>query len=123
MANRLFNDFDLDQSGELGARKLTWVMKSLFDGIAASEIRNMIVEADRDGSGNLEKEEFINQLKRIRSGSSSKSGWARLLKYQEVKILKPKRRRKNSAHIVSQIDYEERQNPYSDVLSINSTAD
>ena len=48
MADRIFNDFDLDHDGNVIARELSNVMKNVFDGVTGHEIQKMIAEADRD---------------------------------------------------------------------------
>ena len=57
-----FNLFDLDGGGDIDARELGTVMRSLGQNPSDEELAAMIAEVDEDGSGNIEFEEFCTLM-------------------------------------------------------------
>jgi len=54
-----FRTFDQDGSGKISALELRNVMHSLGEKLTDSEINDMILEADIDGDGQINYEEFV----------------------------------------------------------------
>lgn len=54
-----FRTFDSDNSGKISAQELKQVMTNLGENLTEDEINEMIQEADRDGDGQINYEEFV----------------------------------------------------------------
>jgi len=59
-----FKLFDTDGDGTISVQELSTVMKSLGLQPSPQEIQEMMTEADEDGSGSIEFDEFLNMMKR-----------------------------------------------------------
>jgi len=57
-----FRTFDQDGSGKISASELRHVMYSLGEKLTDSEINEMIREADIDGDGQINYEEFVKMM-------------------------------------------------------------
>ncbi|KAL1305385.1 hypothetical protein AAFC00_002278 [Neodothiora populina] len=57
-----FNIFDRDGSGTINAEELRQVMKALGEDLSKTEIDEMIKEADKNGDGSIDYEEFVRIL-------------------------------------------------------------
>ncbi|KAH8823357.1 calmodulin [Flagelloscypha sp. PMI_526] len=58
----VFDIFDKDGNGYITKAELTYVMRKLDDGISDEEIDNMIFEADLDGDGRIDYNEFLQMM-------------------------------------------------------------
>ena len=54
----VFDMFDVDGDGTISAKELATVMRTLGQNPTEEEIENMIKEADKDGNGEVDFEEF-----------------------------------------------------------------
>lgn len=63
---KAFRLFDDDNTGKISFQNLKRVAKELGENMTDEELREMIAEADRDGDGEINEEEFF----RIMSKSS-----------------------------------------------------
>jgi Ca2+-binding EF-hand superfamily protein len=61
---KIFQLFDDEQSGKISFRNLKKIAIEIGENITDDEIRDMIDEADRDGDGALNFEEFYRVMKR-----------------------------------------------------------
>ena len=61
-----FNLFDDDQTGHITLRNLKRVAKELGENMTDEELAEMIEEADRDGDGEINEEEFLRIMKKVR---------------------------------------------------------
>jgi len=59
-----FKLFDADGDGTISVQELETVMKSLGLQASQQELQQMMTEADEDGSGSIEFEEFLNMMKK-----------------------------------------------------------
>ncbi|CDF37480.1 Calmodulin [Chondrus crispus] len=57
-----FNVFDKDGSGKISGDELRQIMKSLGEDLTEEEIQQMIREADTNGDGEIDYEEFVRML-------------------------------------------------------------
>jgi len=57
-----FNVFDKDGSGKISKDELRSIMKSLGEDLTDEEITQMIQEADTNGDGEIDYEEFLRML-------------------------------------------------------------
>lgn len=57
-----FNVFDKDGSGKISSDELRHIMKSLGEDLTDEEIQQMIREADTNGDGEIDYEEFVRML-------------------------------------------------------------
>ncbi|KAF1345104.1 putative calmodulin [Delphinella strobiligena] len=57
-----FRIFDRDGSGTINADELRDVMKALGEDLSSAEIDEMIKEADKNGDGSIDYEEFVRIL-------------------------------------------------------------
>lgn len=57
-----FNVFDKDGSGKISSEELRHIMKSLGEDLTEEEIHQMIREADTNGDGEIDYEEFVRML-------------------------------------------------------------
>ncbi|TDG48952.1 hypothetical protein AWZ03_004636 [Drosophila navojoa] len=60
----LFNRIDVEGDGEFSFRELGIVMRALGGIVSDGELQDMINEADSNGNGSLDFEEFVNTLLR-----------------------------------------------------------
>eukprot|EP00735_Rhodelphis_limneticus_P008495 TRINITY_DN21526_c0_g1::TRINITY_DN21526_c0_g1_i1::g.10043::m.10043 TRINITY_DN21526_c0_g1::TRINITY_DN21526_c0_g1_i1::g.10043 ORF type:complete len:174 (+),score=35.16,sp/Q9R1K9/CETN2_MOUSE/66.47/5e-73,EF-hand_1/PF00036.27/3.1e-08,EF-hand_1/PF00036.27/0.009,EF-hand_1/PF00036.27/1.6e-06,EF-hand_1/PF00036.27/8.4e-09,EF-hand_7/PF13499.1/1.2e-11,EF-hand_7/PF13499.1/5.2e-12,EF-hand_6/PF13405.1/1.6e-08,EF-hand_6/PF13405.1/3.3,EF-hand_6/PF13405.1/2.2e-06,EF-hand_6/PF13405.1/0.001,EF-hand_8/PF13833.1/8.3e len=61
---KAFKLFDDDNSGKISFKKLKRVCKELGEAYTDEELQEMIDEADRDGDGELNEEEFVRVMKK-----------------------------------------------------------
>ncbi|KAL7065756.1 putative centrin protein [Cryptosporidium serpentis] len=61
---KAFKLFDDDNTGKITFKNLKRVAKELGENIADEEIQEMIDEADRDGDGEINQEEFIRIMRK-----------------------------------------------------------
>ncbi|KAI8995141.1 hypothetical protein BC832DRAFT_568979 [Gaertneriomyces semiglobifer] len=59
-----FDLFDTDHSGEITHREFRVAMKALGFGASDEDIKRMLVEMDRDGSGTIDFQEFLGLMER-----------------------------------------------------------
>ena len=57
-----FNAFDKDNTGEISVDQLGLVMSNLGDKLTNDEIQEMLREADLDGNGSIDREEFVKMM-------------------------------------------------------------
>jgi calmodulin len=57
-----FNVFDKDGSGKISKDELRHIMKSLGEDLSEEEIQQMILEADTNGDGEIDYDEFVRML-------------------------------------------------------------
>ena len=57
-----FNLFDTDASGSIDAKELKAAMRALGFQVKKAEIRKMIADIDKDASGAIEFDEFIEMM-------------------------------------------------------------
>lgn len=57
-----FNVFDKDGSGKISSEELRHIMKSLGEDLTDEEIQQMIREADANGDGEIDYDEFVRML-------------------------------------------------------------
>jgi len=84
-----FNLFDEDKSGSIDSKELESVMKQVGETASPDQLRQIIAEVDSDKNGTVEFGEFLNIIKKLRSGqASSTSGFGKVYKKAEqlVKI-------------------------------------
>ena len=66
-----FNVFDKDGDGRITAKELGTVMRSLGQNPSEAEIQDMVNEADIDGNGTIEFDEFLYMMSRqLREGDT-----------------------------------------------------
>ena len=61
---KAFRPFDDDQTGKISFKNLKRVAKELGERMTDEELQEMIDEADRDGDGEVNEEEFLRIMKR-----------------------------------------------------------
>ncbi|KXS13809.1 centrin 1 [Gonapodya prolifera JEL478] len=61
---KAFRLFDDDNTGKITFKNLKRVAKELGENLTDEEIREMIEEADRDGDGEINEEEFLRIMKK-----------------------------------------------------------
>ena len=61
---KAFRLFDDDESGKISFRNLKRVAKELGENMTDEELAEMIEEADRDGDGEINEEEFLRIMKK-----------------------------------------------------------
>lgn len=61
---KAFRLFDDDETGKISFRNLKRVAKELGENMTDEEIQEMIDEADRDGDGEINQEEFMRIMKK-----------------------------------------------------------
>lgn len=61
---KAFNLFDADGTGRITFENLKAVAEELGEKIDDQELREMIAEADRDGDGGVDREEFLKIMKK-----------------------------------------------------------
>jgi centrin-1 len=62
--NKIFRLFDSDGSGKIGLRNLKRVAQELGEALGEDELQEMIDEADRDGDGLINPDEFYRVMRR-----------------------------------------------------------
>ena len=61
---KAFRLFDDDEKGKISFRNLKRVAKELGETMTDEELAEMIEEADRDGDGEINEEEFLRIMKK-----------------------------------------------------------
>ena len=61
---KAFNLFDDDETGKISFRNLKRVARELGENMTDEELQEMIDEADRDGDGEINEEEFLRIMKK-----------------------------------------------------------
>ena len=61
---KAFRLFDDDETGKISFKNLKRVAKELGENMTDEELQEMIDEADRDGDGEVNEEEFFRIMKR-----------------------------------------------------------
>ena len=61
---KAFRLFDDDETGKISFKNLKRVAAELGEKISDEELREMIEEADRDGDGEINEEEFLRIMKK-----------------------------------------------------------
>ena len=61
---KVFRLFDDDETGKITFRNLKRVAKELGENMTDEELQEMIDEADRDGDGEINEEEFLRIMKK-----------------------------------------------------------
>ena len=61
---KAFMLFDDDNTGKISFKNLKRVAKELGENLTDEEIQEMIDEADRDGDGEINEEEFLRIMRR-----------------------------------------------------------
>jgi centrin-1 len=61
---KAFRLFDDDETGKISFRNLKRVAKELGENMTDEELAEMIEEADRDGDGEINEEEFLRIMKK-----------------------------------------------------------
>ncbi|KAF1860631.1 hypothetical protein Lal_00021676 [Lupinus albus] len=64
--NEAFQVFDKDQNGYISASELRHVMMNLGEKLSDEEVEQMIKEADLDGDGQVNYDEFVKMMMNIR---------------------------------------------------------
>merc|ERR1712014_571395 len=62
---KAFRLFDDDETGKISFKNLKRVAKELGERMTVEELQEMIDEADRDGDGEVNEEEFLRIMKRL----------------------------------------------------------
>jgi len=57
--------YDEDETGKISFANLQRVAKELGEGMCDEELQEMIDEADRDGDGEINEEEFLSMMKEV----------------------------------------------------------
>ena len=60
----VFRKFDADNSGGISTEEVGRMVKELKLGLTAAQVKQLMVEADPDGSGTIEYSEFVAVLKK-----------------------------------------------------------
>lgn len=61
---KAFRLFDDDETGRISFKNLKRVAKELGENLTDEELQEMIDEADRDGDGEINEEEFLRIMKK-----------------------------------------------------------
>ncbi|KAH7946575.1 hypothetical protein HPB52_001505 [Rhipicephalus sanguineus] len=61
---KAFQLFDEDNTGKISFKNLKSVAKQLSENLSDEELQEMINEADRDGDGEVNQEEFLRIMKK-----------------------------------------------------------
>lgn len=61
---KAFRLFDDDETGKISFRNLKRVAKELGENMTDEELAEMIEEADRDGDGEINEEDFLRIMKK-----------------------------------------------------------
>ena len=73
---KIFDKFDGDGSGNIDAAELNEAMMGLGKRMTATELNRMVREADTNGDGTIDFEEFVGIMKAAEKGDPSLSNWA-----------------------------------------------
>merc|ERR1712057_154263 len=76
---KAFRLFDDDETGKISFRNLKRVAKELGENMTDEELQEIIDEADRDGDGEINEDEFLRIMKRPRSTECLRLGPSRKL--------------------------------------------
>ena len=68
---KAFRLFDDDEKGKISFRNLKRVAKELGENMTDEELHEMIEEADRDGDGEINEEEFLRIMKKTSAWRAS----------------------------------------------------
>jgi hypothetical protein len=68
---------DLDGSGAVDESELGLILENLGEQVSASRLKGLIKEIDKDGSGEVEFEEFMVMIDAVWRGRGS-AGWSRV---------------------------------------------
>lgn len=71
---KAFRLFDDDETGKISFKNLKRVAKELGESMTDDELAEMIEEADRDGDGEINEEEFLRIMKKTSLVSSETCG-------------------------------------------------
>merc|ERR1712153_96441 len=76
--------YDEDETGKISFANLQRVAKELGEGMCDEELQEMIDEADRDGDGEINEEEFLSMMKEVGMWGKKEivSVWKRLFDVQ-----------------------------------------
>ncbi|XP_068637111.1 caltractin-like [Aristolochia californica] len=66
--SKAFRLIDQDNNGKISAADIEQIAKELGESLTAPEIREMIEEADRNGDGEVDVDEFFRMMKRTTFG-------------------------------------------------------
>jgi hypothetical protein len=72
-----FQNMDLDGSGAVDEAELGMILENLGENITASRLKGLIKEIDKDGSGEVEFEEFVVMLDAVWRGKGT-FGWGKI---------------------------------------------
>ena len=72
---KAFRLFDDDEKGKISFRNLKRVAKELGENMTDEELHEMIEEADRDGDGEINEEEFLRIMKKTSAWRARASLW------------------------------------------------
>ena len=73
---RIFDLIDVDKGGSLSAEEVHDALQRLgSDAITLEEAEAMVLEADEDGNGEIDYEEFCDLIAKMRNNSKSKWSW------------------------------------------------
>ena len=72
-----FKAMDLDGSGAIDEAELGMILENLGENISMGRLKGLIKEIDKDGSGEVEFEEFMVMIDSIWRGKGS-AGWSRV---------------------------------------------
>lgn len=61
-----FDMFDKDHSGSISSKEFLKVLKNLGQNVTKEEAENILKDLDQDGSGEIEFEEFISYMRKIK---------------------------------------------------------
>ena len=67
-----FNEYDEDKSGTVEAKELKSVLSKCGIEMTDGQVVDMIKEVDKDGSGNLDFDEFLMLMAKVQSGPGEK---------------------------------------------------
>jgi hypothetical protein len=79
----IFGRFDADGSGSIGARELEAAMHRLGKRVSESRLAQMIADADTNGDGAIDFDEFVEIMRAAEGGDVALSSWAVLGAYPE----------------------------------------
>jgi len=77
LAQNEFQRMDLDGSGAVDEVELGLILENLGETVSAKRLKGLIKEIDKDGSGEVEYDEFIVMLDSVYRGKGS-YGWSRV---------------------------------------------
>ena len=101
-----FQAMDLDGSGAVDESELGLILENLGENVSASRLKGLIREIDKDGSGEVEYDEFITMLDSVYRGKGT-FGWSRVSDSVEENKAKMEKMKDNLE--AYQEEYEEKQ--------------